>query len=153
MVERMISICEEAAEAVQGSYGQKGVQTVVLSDRMAGPDRIPIPSLLAVGAVHQHLLKTKQRPRAALFVESGDAREVHDFSTLLGFGADGISPYLAYEALARMNHDGIIKLRSNKEFTNDELFYAYRKSAAKGILKVMSKMGISTLQSYKGTSY
>lgn len=150
MVERMISICEEAAEAVQGSFGEKGVQTVVLSDRMAGPDRIPIPSLLAVGAVHQHLLKTKQRPRAALFVESGDAREVHDFATLLGFGADGVSPYLAYEALARMNHDGIIKLRSNLEFTNDELFYAYRKAAAKGILKVMSKMGISTLQSYKG---
>jgi glutamate synthase (NADPH/NADH) len=71
MVESLINICEQAAEAVQGSYGSKGVQTVVLSDRMAGPDRIPIPSLLAVGAVHQHLLKTKQRPRAALFVESG----------------------------------------------------------------------------------
>jgi hypothetical protein len=94
----------------------------------------------------------KQTPRAALFLESGiyiyickyiyvckhigDAREVHDFATLLGFGADGVSPYLAYEALARMNHDGIIKLRSNLEFTNDELFYAYRKAAAKGILKV-----------------
>jgi hypothetical protein len=67
---------------------------------------------------------------------------VHDFATLLGFGADGVSPYLAYEALARMNHDGIIKLRSNLEFTNDELFYAYRKAAAKGILKVTAVLYI-----------
>ena len=150
MVERLISICEEAAEAVQGSYGHKGVQTVILSDRMAGPDRIPIPSLLAVGAVHQHLLKTKQRPKTALFVDCGDGREVHDFATLLGFGADGVCPYLAYEALARMNAEGIVFARSNLEFSNEELFYTYRKAAAKGILKVMSKMGISTLQSYKG---
>jgi glutamate synthase domain-containing protein 2/glutamate synthase domain-containing protein 3 len=135
---------------VQGSYGFKGVQAVILSDKMAGPDRLPIPSLLAVGAVHQHLLKTKQRPRSALFVECGDGREVHDFATLLGFGADGVCPYLAYESIARMNSDGIVQARSNQKFTDEELFYSYRKAAAKGILKVMSKMGISTLQSYKG---
>jgi hypothetical protein len=117
---------------------------------MAGPDRIPVPSLLAIGAIHQHLIKTKQRPKAALFIECGDAREVHDFSTLLGFGADGICPYLAYEALAYMNSSDVISSRSGLQFTNDELFYQYRKAAAKGILKVMSKMGISTLQSYKG---
>ena len=69
----------------------------------------------------------------------------------MGFGADGVCPYLAYEVLSRMNKEGVIFARSNIEFTDQELFYSYRKAAAKGILKVMSKMGISTLQSYKGT--
>jgi hypothetical protein len=96
------------------------------------------------------MLKTKQRPKAALIVECGDGREVHDFSTLLGFGADGICPYIAYEALAKMNHEGVIAARSSQSFHTEEIFYQYRKAAAKGILKVMSKMGISTLQSYKG---
>eukprot|EP00981_Chlorochromonas_danica_P010245 scaffold3058_cov165-Ochromonas_danica.AAC.36 len=150
MEDEMAKICFAAAEAVQGSFGVSGAQAIVLSHRLAGPDRIAIPSLLVLGAVHQHLLRTKQRPQAALFVECGDAREVHDFSTLLGFGADGICPFMAYEALAEMNASGVITARSNQEFTNDELFYSYRKAAAKGILKVMSKMGISTLQSYKG---
>ena len=136
LVETLFQICEEAAEAVQGKYGEKGAQIVILSDKMAGADRVPIPSLLAVGAVHQHLLKTKQRPRAALFVDCGDGREVHDFSTLLGFGADGVCPYLAYETLARMNAEGVISARSGITFTDEELFYSYRKAAAKGILKV-----------------
>ena len=96
------------------------------------------------------MLKTKQRPKTALFADCGDGREVHDFATLLGFGADGVCPYLAYEVLARMNSEGVISARSGLIFTDEELFYSYRKAAAKGILKVMSKMGISTLQSYKG---
>lgn len=150
LLDALFNMCEEAAKAVQGAYGVDGVQAVILSDKMAGPDRIPIPSLLAVGAVHQHLIKTKQRPKAALFVECGDGREVHDFCTLLGFGADGVCPYLAYECLARMNAEGVIQARANQSFDNEELFYAYRKAACKGLLKVMSKMGISTLQSYKG---
>jgi glutamate synthase (NADPH/NADH) len=99
---------------------------------------------------HFMTLLSLQRPKAAIFVECGDAREVHDFSLLLGFGADGVCPYLAYEALARMNSSGTIFARSSQPFTDEELFYAYRKAAAKGLLKVMSKMGISTLQSYKG---
>lgn len=150
LTDALFDICEEAAQAVQGSYGHAGAQILVLSDKMAGADRMAIPSLLAIGAVHQYLIKTKQRPKTAVFVECGDGREVHDFSTLLGFGADGVCPYLAYEALSRMNHEGIITSRSNQVFTDDELFYSYGKAAAKGILKVMSKMGISTLQSYKG---
>ena len=85
-----------------------------------------------------------------MFVESGDAREVHDFSTLLGFGVDGVCPYLAYEVLAHINNTGDVEARSGTTFSNEELFYKYRKASAKGILKVMSKMGISTLQSYKG---
>ncbi len=150
LLDALYNMCEEAAGVVQGSYGVDGVQAVIISDKMTGPDRIPIPTLLAVGAIHQHLLRTKQRPKAAIFVEAGDAREVHDFCTLLGFGADGVAPYMAYEVLSRMNHDGVITARSNQKFNDDELYYSYRKAAAKGILKVMSKMGISTLQSYKG---
>jgi glutamate synthase (NADH) len=150
LVDAIFNICQEAAEAVTGSLSVTGNQVIILSDKMAGPDRVPIPSLMAAGAVHQHLIKTKQRAKSALFVECGDAREVHDFCTLLGFGVDGVCPYLAYEAIAKLNADGIISSRSAREFKNEELFYAYRKSAAKGILKVMSKMGISTLQSYKG---
>jgi len=150
LTDALFDICEEASQAVQGAYGVQGASIVILSDKLAGPDRMAIPSLLAIGAVHQHLIKTKQRPKTAVFLECGDAREVHDFSTLLGFGADGVCPYMAYEALSRMNNEGIITSRSNQSYTDEELFYSYSKAAAKGILKVMSKMGISTLQSYKG---
>lgn len=128
----------------------KGVEGVVLSDRFAGPDRIALPSLIAVGAVHQHLLRTKQRPKAAIFAEAGDAKEVHDFATLFGYGCDGVCPYMAYEALCKMNAEGMVEAISKREFTDDEVMKNYRKAAAKGLLKVMSKMGISTLQSYKG---
>ena len=128
----------------------KGVEGVILSDRFAGPDRIPLPSLLAVGAVHQHLLKTKQRPKAAIFAEAGDAKEVHDFATLTGFGCDGVCPYMAYEIICKMNEEGIVEAKAEKQYTDEEVMRNYRKAAGKGILKVMSKMGISTLQSYKG---
>jgi glutamate synthase (NADPH/NADH) len=90
MEEAIARICEEASEAIQGGASlasgsdeeSAGSQVVILSDRLAGPGRLPVPSLLALGAVHQHLLNTQQRPKAALFVEAGDAREVHDFATL-----------------------------------------------------------------------
>ena len=121
-----------------------------MSDKFAGPDRIPLPSLLAVGAVHQHLLRTKQRPKAAIFAEAGDAKEVCDFATLFGYGADGVCPYMAYEALCKMNADGQIEAKAKQTFSDEEVMKNYRKAAAKGLLKVMSKMGISTLQSYKG---
>lgn len=110
---------------------------------------MPLPSLLAVGAVHQHLLKTKQRPKAAIFAEVGDAKEVHDFATIFGFGCDGVCPYMAYEALSKMNSEGMMEAKAKREFSDDEIFANYRNAAAKGLLKVMSKMGISTLQSYK----
>eukprot|EP00968_Pinguiococcus_pyrenoidosus_P026973 scaffold7344_cov242-Pinguiococcus_pyrenoidosus.AAC.9 len=144
------SVAASAAEAVQGPYGKGGAKIIVLSDRLAGPDRLPIPSLLAVGAVHQKLLSTKQRSRAALFCESGDVREVHDFATITGFGCDAVCPWMAYEALSKMNYEGLVGARSGVEFTDEELFQSYRKAVAKGLLKVMAKMGISTLQSYKG---
>ena len=97
--------------AIQGDLGEDGVQGVVLSDKLSGPERMPIPSLLAVGVVHQHLLKTKQRPKGAIFCESGDAREVHDFATLFGYGCDGVCPYVAYEGMSKMNEDGLIERR------------------------------------------
>ncbi|KAJ8613526.1 hypothetical protein CTAYLR_002224 [Chrysophaeum taylorii] len=145
--------------AVYSSDGQDGASILVLSDALAGPDggRVPVPSLLAVGAVHQHLLRTGQRGKTALFVDCGDAREVHDIALLLGFGADGVCPRVAYEALAKLRADGLVAARmrnmvqSPDEVPDDAaLARAYRKAVAKGLLKVMSKMGISTLQSYKG---
>lgn len=150
MLQALERICEEAADAIQGSLNMQGVHSVVLTDRFAGPDRIPLPSLLSVGAVHQHLLKTKQRPKAAIFAEAGDAKEVHDFATLFGYGADGVCPYMAYEAICKMNEEGMVEAKAKQVFTDDEVMQNYRKAAAKGLLKVMSKMGISTLQSYKG---
>ena len=143
-------VAQQASEAVQGAYGSEGAKAIVLSDRLAGEGRLPIPSLLVTGAVHQQLLRSKQRSRAALFVESGDQREVHDYATILGFGADGVCPYMAYEAIAKMNNDGLVQARAGQDFGDEELFASYRKAAAKGLLKVMAKMGISTLQSYKG---
>ena len=122
----------------------------MLSDRLAGPGRLPIPSLLALGAVHQHLLSTKQRTRAAVFVEAGDAREVHDMALLMGYGADGVCPWVAYDAFARMNADGLVRAKAGVELDDEQVRATYRNSLAKGMLKVMSKMGISTLQSYKG---
>lgn len=143
-------MCDEAAEAVQGKFGDVGVSGVILSDRFAGPDRIPLPSLLVVGAVHQHLIRTKQRPKAAIFAEAGDAKEVHDFATLFGYGADGVCPYMAYEIICKMNNDGMVEAVTKEQFSDEYVMKNYRKAAQKGMLKVMSKMGISTLQSYKG---
>jgi glutamate synthase (NADH) len=144
-------ICDEAADAIQGGeFGEKGAQGVILSDKFAGPDRMALPSLLAVGAVHHHLIGTKQRPKAAIFAEVGDAKEVHDYATIFGYGCDGVCPYMAYEAICKMNADGMVEAKAKQEFTDEEIIKNYRKAAAKGLLKVMSKMGISTLQSYKG---
>jgi hypothetical protein len=98
------NLCDEAASAVQGSYGVEGFPLLIISDRLAGPDRYPIPSLLAAGAVHQHLIRTQQRSRTAILVECGDVKEVHDYATLIGFGADGVCPYMAYEALSKVAH-------------------------------------------------
>ncbi|CAJ1962869.1 unnamed protein product [Cylindrotheca closterium] len=151
MLAALERICDQAAEAIQGpAHGKKGVQGIILSDKFAGPDRMALPSLVAVGAVHHHLIGTKQRPKAAIFAEVGDCKEVHDFATIFGYGCDGVCPYMAYEAMCKMNADGMVEATAKREFTDDELMTNYRKAAAKGLLKVMSKMGISTLQSYKG---
>ena len=136
MIERL---CDRAEQAVVGGYN-----IIVLSDRMVGPDRIPIPSLLATAAVHHHLIRKGLRTSVGLVVETGDAREVHHFALLAGYGAEAINPYLAFETLADMADE------FPAEVDGYEAVKRYIKSIDKGLLKVMSKMGISTYQSYCG---
>ncbi|MCC7145723.1 MAG: glutamate synthase large subunit [Phycisphaeraceae bacterium] len=132
-------ICREAHEAIDQGYS-----LVILSDRAIGPDRVPVSSLLACGAVHHHLVRTARRTRIGLVLESGEAREVHHFCLLFGYGADAINPYVAFEAIFQARRDGLLALEDLHAVLH------YIKAANKGILKVMSKMGISTLASYKG---
>ncbi len=137
-------ICAEATTAIAN-----GFSLIVLSDRATGPDNVPISSLLAVGAVHHHLVATHARTRIGLMLESGEAREVHHHCLLVGYGADAINPYLAFEALWDARRNGYLDDASHIA-SDDDVVAAYRKGTAKGMLKVMAKMGISTLQSYKG---
>ncbi len=101
---------------------------------------------MAIGAVHHHLVKQAKRTRIGLAIETGEAREVHHHCLLIGYGADAINPYLAFEALWQARRDGLM----DPSLDDDKVVAAYRKGVAKGMLKVMAKMGISTLQSYKG---
>ena len=124
-----------------------GVWAIVLSDRDVSPDRAPIPSLLITAAVHHHLIRTRNRTRVGLLVETGDAREVHHLCLLLGYGATAVNPYMAFVAIDQMiaaNSHGLGGMDPRKAHAN------YMKAADKGILKVMSKMGISTIASYIG---
>jgi glutamate synthase (NADPH/NADH) large chain len=123
-----------------------GFSFIVLSDRNLGAQRVPVSALLAVGAVHQHLVGAAKRTQIGIIVETGEAREVHHFCLLVGFGADAVNPYLAFEALYQAQADNLLP----QDMTEEQLVDAYRKSVRKGMLKVMGKMGISTLQSYKG---
>ncbi len=133
-------VCAEAEEAVRsGDYN-----IIILSDRNVGADRIPIPSLLATSAVHHHLIKQGLRTSVGLVVETGEAHEVHQFATLAGYGAEAINPYLAFDTLAQLLPD------LDEALTHKEAVKRYIKAVAKGLLKVMSKMGISTYQSYCG---
>src|SRR5665213_3388783 len=132
-------LCARAEAAVR-----EGVNIIILSDRMAGSDRIPIPSLLACAAVHHHLIRTGLRTSVGLVVESGEPREVHHFACLAGYGAEAINPYLAFETIIAM------KDRLPQALDDYEIVKRYIKSIGKGLLKVMSKMGISTYQSYCG---
>jgi glutamate synthase (NADPH/NADH) large chain len=132
-------LCARAEAAVR-----EGINIVILSDRRAGAEAIPIPSLLACAAVHHHLIRQGLRTSVGLLVESGEPREVHHFCCLAGYGAEAINPYLAFETLIAMGEDLPQKLDEK------EIVKRYIKSIDKGILKVMSKMGISTYQSYCG---
>ncbi len=130
-------LCTAAEEAVRG-----GRSVLVLSDRPADAHRAAIPALLATGAVHHHLIRKGLRTRASIVVESGEPREVHHFCTLIGYGADAVNPYLALQLIVRLLED--------EDIPADEAKAKYIKAIGKGILKVMSKMGISTVQSYRG---
>ncbi|MFO0697481.1 MAG: glutamate synthase large subunit [Polyangiales bacterium] len=142
LYDRLREIQQEAEKAVD-----EGVALLILSDRELTHDNVAISALLAVGAVHQHLCKVEKRSRVGLVLETGDAREVHHHCLLFGYGADAINPYLAFEALWQELRDGRIDA---KKFDDTKIVEAYRKACTKGILKVMAKMGISTLHSYKG---
>jgi glutamate synthase (NADPH/NADH) large chain len=139
----MEQVLDELCARAEGAV-REGVNIIILSDRMAGSDRIPIPSLLACAAVHHHLIRTGLRTSVGLVVESGEPREVHHFACLAGYGAEAINPYLAFESIIAMKDKLPAKL------DDYELVKRYIKSIGKGLLKVMSKMGISTYQSYCG---
>ena len=115
------------------------------------PHRVPVSPLLAVGAVHQHLVSNLERTRIGLLVDSAEPREVHHFCTLIGFGADAICPYLAIEAIWRLQIDGKIAPKDDGQpYPQEELINKYFYASNYGIMKVLAKMGISTLASYKG---
>ncbi len=135
----MEGLCAAAESAILGGY-----EIVVLSDRTAGRERAPIPALLACAGVHHHLIRTGLRQRCGLVIESGEPREVHHFATLFGYGASAVNPYLAFATLREMVESKQIE----KDFATASKNFI--KAIDKGVLKVMSKMGISTLQSYKG---
>ncbi|MFW5800668.1 MAG: glutamate synthase central domain-containing protein, partial [Spirochaeta sp.] len=134
-------ISREAEQAIAEGYA-----LIVLSDRAAGPDRIAIGALPAVGAVHQHLVSRAKRTQIGIILESGEPREVHHFCTLVGFGADAVNPYLAYEAMFHLREIGTLP----SGYSDEEIVERYHNAMAYGMRKVFGKMGISTLDSYKG---
>ncbi|PVU92698.1 hypothetical protein BB559_003634 [Furculomyces boomerangus] len=139
--EALSDVCRLAAE-----YVQNGTRILILSDRNVGPDRVSLFTLLAAGAVHHTLVQKKLRLKTALIVETGDAREVHHFCTLLGYGVDAIYPYYVYKIIKGLKRVGA----TDSTISEEELLAKYKKSINDGVKKVMSKMGVSTLHSYKG---
>ncbi|MCF8462193.1 MAG: glutamate synthase large subunit [Flavobacteriales bacterium] len=135
------SICKEAIFAVKEGYN-----IILISDRSAQEGMAPIPSLLACGAVHHCLIKHKIRSKTGIVIEGGDIVETHHFATLLGYGAGAINPYMALETIEQLTRDGYFE----DGVSAVEAEKNYAKAVGKGLLKVFSKMGISTLQSYQG---
>lgn len=139
MAEMVARLCDRAEEAVKQGYN-----IIILSDRLVAAERVAIPALLATSSVHHHLIRTGLRTKVGIVVETGEAREVHHFACLAGYGAEAINPYLAFDTLAEMAP------RLDEALTRTEIEKRYIKAVDKGLLKVMSKMGISTYQSYCG---
>ncbi|MEU8619972.1 glutamate synthase large subunit [Streptomyces sp. NPDC048623] len=138
---RIEEICAETDAAIEG-----GARLIVLSDRHSDAEQAPIPSLLLTAAVHHHLIRTKQRTKVGLLVEAGDVREVHHVALLIGYGAAAVNPYLAMESVEDLAGAGTFIQDVEPEQAIRNLIYAL----GKGVLKVMSKMGISTVASYRG---
>ncbi|MDE2047922.1 MAG: glutamate synthase subunit alpha, partial [Betaproteobacteria bacterium] len=136
---RLASICAEAVDAIRSGHN-----ILIVSDRQIGRDKVAIPALLAMSAVHQHLIAKGLRTQAGLVVETGSAREVHHFAVLAGYGAEAIHPYLALETLLDMHR------QQPGDLSGDKAIHNYVKAVGKGLNKVMSKMGISTYMSYCG---
>jgi glutamate synthase domain-containing protein 2/glutamate synthase domain-containing protein 1/glutamate synthase domain-containing protein 3 len=145
MEKAIARICNEAHEAIA-----EGVNIIVLSDRLIGPNRVPIPSLMAVAAVHHHLVREGTRLRAGIILESGEPREVHHFATLIGYGASAINPYLMLESLDALVFEGKLEAAGGGELNPKQAAANVVKAIGKGLLKTISKMGISTIQSYCG---
>ncbi len=134
-------LCERAARAVEDGYS-----IIILSDRGVDRDHAPIPSLLATSAVHHHLIREGSRINVGLIVESGEPREVAHLALLLGYGAAAVNPYLAFETLEQLAQDGVLPEGMNAEYASEN----YLKALHKGVVKVMSKMGIATIRGYRG---
>ncbi len=135
------TLCQEAAKAVN-----EGASILILSDRGVDRDHAPIPSLLATSAVHHHLIREGTRTQAGLVIETGEAREIHHFCLLIGYGAGAINPYVAFETIADMHREKLLP----PDLTLDHAKKNYINALNKGLIKVASKMGISTIQSYRG---
>ncbi|MBD3930175.1 glutamate synthase large subunit [Streptomyces chumphonensis] len=141
LADRLEEVCRETDAAIAG-----GARIIVLSDRHSDAEHAPIPSLLLTSAVHHHLIRTKQRTQVGLLVEAGDVREVHHVALLIGYGAAAVNPYLAMESVEDLVRAGTFLEGAEPEAALRNLI----KALGKGVLKVMSKMGISTVASYRG---
>ncbi|WP_241560903.1 glutamate synthase large subunit [Streptomyces orinoci] len=141
LAERLAEMCAEADAAIEA-----GARLIVLSDRHSDAEHAPIPSLLLTSAIHHHLIRTKQRTQVGLLVEAGDVREVHHVALLIGYGAAAVNPYLAMESVEDLVRAGTFLPDIEPETAIRNLI----KALGKGVLKVMSKMGISTVASYRG---
>ena len=137
---KLASLCAEAVDAIKD-----GKNILIISDRQLNPTQVAIPALLALSAIHQHLVKEGLRTTAGLVVETGSAREVHHFAVLAGYGAEAVHPYLAMETLAELSSG------FQGELSADKAVYNYTKAIGKGLSKIMSKMGVSTYMSYCGS--
>lgn len=136
---KLASLCAEAVDAIKGGHN-----ILIISDRAVSATQVAIPALLALSAVHQHLIREGLRTTAGLVVETGSAREVHHFGVLAGYGAEAVHPYLAMETLAALHED------LPGELSAEKAIYNYVKAIGKGLSKIMSKMGVSTYMSYCG---
>ena len=141
MSRRLETLCDEAER-----YVENGANIIILSDRNLGPERVAMPSLLAVAAVHHHLVRAGTRLRTGLVIESGEPRDIHSMATLIGYGASAINPYLMFESLDEMAERSLLPVDLEREEAEKRIV----KAIGKGLLKTISKMGISTIQSYCG---
>jgi glutamate synthase domain-containing protein 2/glutamate synthase domain-containing protein 1/glutamate synthase domain-containing protein 3 len=142
---RIDELCQEAEEAVNNK-----ITILVLSDRATSAQRVPIPSILSTGSIHHHLNRVRKRMRASLVIETGEARDVHQIACLFGFGATAVVPYLGYATCRQLVAADQGKDKLGEGMSAEKAMTNYRKALEKGLLKIMSKMGISVLNSYQG---
>ena len=141
MERRLDEMCAEASELVE-----RGVNIIILSDRNLGAERVAMPALLATAAVHHHLVREGTRLQSGLIVETGQAKEIHHVACLIGYGASAVNPYVMFESLYALHREG----RLPEGMAPDEAVARTIKAIGKGLLKILSKMGISTIRSYTG---